>query len=240
MQIDTTHPSPNHSSRHGRPVTLLVMHATVGPYTGSLGWLCDPASRVSAHYLIAKTGHIAQLVAETEAAWHAGVSSWRGLDSTAIQLQSIGIELENLTGMIDPHTGIPHLPDPYPVAQLIAATDLCRDIIHRYGILPINVVRHLDIAPTRKSDPANLDWPAFCVGLFDPPLIRRYQVTTWLPVRVRSAASDQATILDRLWRGTVVAGSIVSGVIVQGDGRWLKLSDRPGFVWAGALQQIGA
>lgn len=153
MQIDTSHKSPNQSSREGAPITMLVLHATVGSYASSLSWLTNPASRVSTHYLISKDGHIAQLVPDARAAWHAGKSRWFDLDSDAIQEQSIGIELENA------NTG--H--DPYPVAQQAAATDLCRSLVVQYAIKRDMVVRHLDIAVPRgrKTDPAGLPWPLF-------------------------------------------------------------------------------
>jgi N-acetylmuramoyl-L-alanine amidase len=153
MQIDTSHKSPNHSSREGAPITMLVLHATVGSYASSLFWLTNPASRVSTHYLISKTGHIAQLVPDARAAWHAGVSRWFDLDSGDIQRQSIGIELENA------NTGR----DPYPVVQQAAATELCRMLVVQYAIKRDMVTRHLDIATPRgrKTDPAGLPWPMF-------------------------------------------------------------------------------
>ena len=40
--------------------------------------LCNPASEVSAHYVVLEDGHTLQLVPETRRAWHAGTSSWAG------------------------------------------------------------------------------------------------------------------------------------------------------------------
>ncbi len=68
MMIDTTFTSPNHSSREGKPITMLVLHATAGSARSALAWLTNPAARVSAHYLIDKRGHIYQLVADRMAA----------------------------------------------------------------------------------------------------------------------------------------------------------------------------
>jgi len=166
LEIDHSRSSPNHSSRNGRPITLVVGHATVGPYLSSLNWLSNPLSRVSAHYLIRKDGHIAQLVADSRAAWHAGASFWNDMDSDEIQDGSLGIELENLTGMkLD--DGALHPPDPYPAVQVAAFRVLVQTKMAEYKITLSHVVRHLDIAfpRGRKTDPANFNWPAFIQSL---------------------------------------------------------------------------
>lgn len=160
MNIDRTHMSPNHGLRAGADISMLVLHATVGSFASSLSWLINPESGVSTHYLIRKDGFIAQLVPDELAAWHAGRSSWFNLGSEDIQRQSIGIELENRNDGIDP----------YPPAQLDAATELCRMLVARYRIALDMVTRHLDIATPRgrKTDPAGFPWQAWRIGLFDP------------------------------------------------------------------------
>ena len=89
--IDLSVRSPNHSPRGSHQITMLVIHATAGSARGALAWLTSPLSRVSAHYLITKGGHINQLVSDERAAWHAGRASWQG--ETAINELSLGIEL---------------------------------------------------------------------------------------------------------------------------------------------------
>jgi N-acetylmuramoyl-L-alanine amidase len=160
LNIDHSHHSTNFSGRDGAPITLLVLHATVGSYASSLAWLCNPASKVSTHYLIRKDGHIAQLVADNLAAWHAGVSAWFDLDSGEIMRQSIGIELENR------NTGV----DKYPEAQMAALLELSRALVAQYKIVPDMVTRHLDVAipKGRKTDPAGFPWLAFKAALYAP------------------------------------------------------------------------
>lgn len=184
MMIDKTHSSPNFSSRHDAAISMLVLHATVGSGPASLAWLCNPQpntpdARVSSHFLIYKTGYTYQLVDESNAAWHAGKSAWRGLDSAQIQAHSIGIELEN------DNTG--H--DPYPPAQLDALLAVCRPLVDRYYIDMSMVVRHLDIAtpPGRKTDPAGFPG-SFLTALYPPPTPRVYQVAG-LPVYQQSTHS---------------------------------------------------
>src|SRR3546814_11324854 len=88
-------PSPNHDARPaGQAIDLLLLHYTGMP-TGeaALERLCDPAARVSVHYLVEEDGRIFQLVSESRRAWHAGVACWQGV--TAINARAIGIEIVN-------------------------------------------------------------------------------------------------------------------------------------------------
>jgi N-acetyl-anhydromuramyl-L-alanine amidase AmpD len=205
--IDTSHPSPNHSSRQGADISMIVLHATVGSYASSLAWLTNPASRVSTHYLISKTGHIAQLVADSEAAWHAGVSQWFDLNSAAIQHQSIGIELEN------DNNGR----DPYPSAQMDALLWLSYRRIEQYKIAPGMVTRHLDIALPhgRKTDPAGFPWLPFKALLFAPPP-KPYRVVG-LPVY--QAANHQGTVAGHVLSGDdVVIDDPNNGHIIKING----------------------
>ena len=85
--------SPNHSSRNGVPVDSIVIHSTGGSLRGSLEWLSNPASKVSAHYLIARDGTVYKLVPVSRSAWHAGRCRVPNANS-----RSVGIEMEQLPG----------------------------------------------------------------------------------------------------------------------------------------------
>ena len=158
--INTSIRSPNYGSRNGRSISMIVIHATAGTARSALAWLTNPASRVSAHYLIDKAGQIYRLVPDEYAAWHAGRAAWRG--ETAINEISLGIELENANNGRDP----------YPVAQMESLVQLTRDKVAQYRIAPDMVVRHLDIAIPRgrKSDPAGFPWNDFLRQVFSEPI----------------------------------------------------------------------
>ena len=88
------HPSPNHDSREGQMIDMLVLHYTgMQNLEAAVARLTDPDAKVSAHYLVTELGDVIKLVDEGERAWHAGVSSWRG--ETNINARSIGVEIEN-------------------------------------------------------------------------------------------------------------------------------------------------
>ncbi len=73
--------SPNFGPpRDGMEPDMIMLHYT-GMETGdgAEAWLCNPESEVSSHYLVHEDGRIVQMVRESDRAWHADKSSWRGL-----------------------------------------------------------------------------------------------------------------------------------------------------------------
>ncbi|WP_413206168.1 N-acetylmuramoyl-L-alanine amidase [Rhodospirillum sp. A1_3_36] len=175
-------PSPNRDERpQGQPIDTLVIHYTGMRSAGeALERLEDPEAKVSAHYLIDEDGQILRLVAESDRAWHAGVSYWRGRER--INDTSIGIELVN--------PGHEFGYRPFPSPQMNSLIHLCRAILKRHPIPARNVVGHADIAPTRKEDPGELfDWHA----------LARAGVGLWptRPLLALSARKDQENA-DRL------------------------------------------
>ncbi len=158
-------PSPNHDSRGERPrIDMLVLHYTgMKSAAAALDRLCDPAARVSAHYVVEENGTIWRLVVETRRAFHAGRSCWQG--ETDLNFVSIGVEIVN--------PGHEWGYRRFPEAQLAAVEALCRDILARHEIPPHRIVGHSDIAPDRKTDPGELfDWPRLAragIGLWPQP-----------------------------------------------------------------------
>lgn len=137
--------SPNHGNRsaHGPPNCLILHYTGMPSGEAALKQLVDPASQVSAHYLVWEGGAIDQLVAEDKRAWHAGRSFWKG--ETDINSASIGIELVN-----PGHDGGA---PPFPDSQIEATIALARDLCLRWRIPPERVLAHSDVAPDRKRDP---------------------------------------------------------------------------------------
>ena len=150
--IMKTHSSSNFNERK-YPITMIVLHYTaISTCEESLARLCDTtneAGRVSAHYLVNRDGRILNLVDESMRAWHAGVSSWKGLND--INSRSVGIEIVNEGLTADGKR------EPYPVEQIVAVIKLCKDIQSRYSIR--YVLGHGDVSPGRKQDPGeNFPW----------------------------------------------------------------------------------
>jgi N-acetylmuramoyl-L-alanine amidase len=93
--------------------------------------------------VIDEAGAMAQLVAESMRAWHAGVAVWAG--ERDINSASVGIEIHNPGHELGYRD--------FPEAQLRALEALALDIIARHHIRPERVLGHSDVAPVRKRDP---------------------------------------------------------------------------------------
>ncbi len=157
-------PSPNFNPRPTDEISLLVIHNISLPpgefATGMVDALftnCLPADghpffreicdlRVSAHFLIERTGHIKQYVSCNERAWHAGLSSFQGRENC--NDFSIGIELEGTDDT------------PFTDAQYSSLNRLTSLLMREYPqITPERICGHSDIAPGRKTDPGPcFDW----------------------------------------------------------------------------------
>jgi len=159
------HPSPNCGPRPaGCRIDMLILH-----YTGmrsareALERLCDPAARVSCHYLIDEDGSLYRLAPETARAWHAGLAEWEG--KRDINSRSIGIELVN--------PGHEFGYRPFPDAQIDRLIRLCGELTRRHAIPPWHVLGHADVAPGRKADPGELfPWARLAdagIGLWPAP-----------------------------------------------------------------------
>ncbi|HVY88087.1 MAG TPA: N-acetylmuramoyl-L-alanine amidase [Hyphomonadaceae bacterium] len=156
-------PSPNFNDRLF-PLDMLVLHYTGmkdGP--SALARMRDPASQVSAHYMVEEDGTVFALVPEDKRAWQAGRSWWRGDED--LNSRSIGIEIVN--------PGHEWGYRPFPDAQILAVIELCRGILSRWPIPQNRIVAHSDIAPDRKEDPGELfPWQRLAregIGLWPEP-----------------------------------------------------------------------
>jgi N-acetylmuramoyl-L-alanine amidase len=161
-------PSPNFDARPaGRTADMIVVHYTGMKTAGeSLARLCDPASRVSAHYFINEDGAVTRLVLETMRAWHAGQASWQG--ERDINGCSIGIELQN--------PGHEFGTRPFPDAQIQGLIALAHAIRSRLQIPDERILGHSDVAPGRKLDPGELfPWAKLAeagIGLWPDTIVK--------------------------------------------------------------------
>ena len=171
-----------------KPVFLVMHYTAGGSAQGAIAWLCNPASRASAHVVIGRDGSVTQLVPFNRQAWHAGRSRWQG--RTGLNKYSIGIELDN-AGVLNGAPGqwrtswgtavrdedvveLPHKFDgivrgwhAYTPRQLAVAQAVAASIVIEYGIQ--DVIGHDDIAPGRKTDPG----PAFPMATFRAAVLGR-------------------------------------------------------------------
>jgi len=157
--------SPNSDERPaGTRIELIVVHAISLPpgefgghaidqlFLNTLDTAAHPyyaplvALRVSAHFVIRRTGELTQFVPCVRRAWHAGISQWRG--RVACNDFSVGIELEGCDDQ------------PFEPVQYSLLGELTKALEAAYPIA--DIVGHSDIAPGRKTDPGpHFDWALY-------------------------------------------------------------------------------
>lgn len=255
-------PSPNigGSVQH----KYLVMHFTAGRSAQeSVDWLASKKAKASAHLVIGRDGGVTQLVPFDRVAWHAGASSWEGLEG--LNSYSVGIELDN-AGKLTRHGdcwrawfGVDiadadvvqavhkfetelcgwHV---YTPEQIDAALKVAGLLIEKYGLS--DVVGHEDIAPHRKCDPG----PAFPMASFRSRLMGRtedrppeYKTTTELNIRTGPGAQNPL-----MPGGPLPEGAKVQFLAAQGN--WWKVdvqggaglpADMEGWVNSRFLERVG-
>ncbi|MEW1613533.1 MULTISPECIES: peptidoglycan-binding protein [unclassified Streptomyces] len=132
----------NYATGRTATVDKVVIHVTQGSYAGSISWFQNPASQVSAHYVIRSSdGEITQTVREADTAWHA-----RSANSS-----SIGLE----------HEGYVDNPAWFTDAMYRSSAALTSHLSARYGI-PKNrtrIVGHSEVPGNDHTDPGvHWDW----------------------------------------------------------------------------------
>jgi hypothetical protein len=159
----------------GTATDCVVLHATAGSLSATLAWFRNPASGVSAHYVVAKNGTVYQMVEETHLAHHAGASQFQGRQK--LNAFSIGIE------MVNRNDG----QDPYPPAQQAAMVNLVSYLAHKYSIQRQWIVTHADISTAGKTDPLGFPTQAFIARVYE-------EVSRPMEETVRILAWDEAGI----------------------------------------------
>lgn len=152
--------SPNYGSRNGWKPDMIVLHICEGTFSGSVSWLCNPASETSSHYVTGKNGELEQLVDLDMAAWCNGTSVKEGAmydyrrstnrlvreRKTNANYYSISIENEGYSYK----DGYGELTEP----QYQTVLKLCKELIAKYNI-PVDrehIVGHYEIAPKEKPN----------------------------------------------------------------------------------------
>lgn len=173
-----------------RPDLVVIHYTAMQSAKAALGTLCNPATEVSAHYLIAEDGEVMSLVPEDLRAWHAGAGRWGAV--TDVNSRSIGIELANPGDC------------PFAAAQMDALEALLPGIRARWNIAPERVIGHSDMAPGRKIDPgARFDWRRLALGGFGVwPRPAHGDPADFIPMmhRFGYTATDDADLLLRVFR----------------------------------------
>ncbi|MEQ1955355.1 N-acetylmuramoyl-L-alanine amidase [Mesorhizobium yinganensis] len=229
---------------YGGVPRFLIIHYTAGASgSGTVSWFNNPAAKASAHLVVDHNGAITQMMSFDRIAWHAGRSSWKGVDG--LNSHSVGIEIANWgllhgahgawrswTGTIVPDSRVvlrrhknfePSRINAWEIFdedQIDATVAAAAAIVSRYGIPEENVLGHDDIAPIRKQDPG----PAFDLNAFRAKVFGRAE-DFGTTMRVHSATGLNL----RKGPGTTFAAivSLPDGTLVApmgSDGGWVEVT----------------
>ncbi len=145
LKVDTSYSlNFNLPKRVKNRIKFIIIHYTgMKKESSAIERLQDPKSKVSSHYLIKRNGEIISLVPDLFEAWHAGVSSWKHLES--LNKNSIGIELTN--------PGHQHGYKKFSKKQIFSLQKLLNILVKKYKIKGKCILGHSDVSPGRKKDP---------------------------------------------------------------------------------------
>lgn len=127
--------------RAGHRIRAIVLHVAAGTEAGVVSWFQNPASGVSAHYLVTKSGAVLRFVPEADTAWgngvlnapdmtHPLVKQWANTPNDPTwpaglpNLETISIEREGQPGEL------------VPTPQWEALVQLVASIYQRHGLAP--------------------------------------------------------------------------------------------------------
>lgn len=116
----------NFNSRNGTQIDMIIMHNTDASLQASINTFKDPNAQVSAHYIVARSGNIIQMVQDTDRAFHAG--------NRTVNARSIGIEHE----ATEAHQGL-------TAAQEKSSVALIKYLMAAYDISLKNIQSHRDV-----------------------------------------------------------------------------------------------
>ncbi|MEU0098106.1 peptidoglycan-binding protein [Streptomyces sp. NPDC006267] len=134
--------SANFATGRTAAVDKVVLHVTQGSYAGSISWFQNPASQVSAHYVIRSSdGEVTQTVRDKDTAWHA----------RSANASSVGIE----------HEGWVDNPAWFTDTMYRSSAALTSHLSAKFGIPKdrAHIVGHSEVPGNDHTDPGvHWDW----------------------------------------------------------------------------------
>ena len=121
-------------------ITTIVIHTVQGSYKGCISWFQNPASKVSAHYVLGKNGEVTQMVKEKDIGWHVGSANG----------YTIGLEHEGY--VTDANWVTPKMLD--------ASAKLTCYLVKKYGLTATktHIKGHVELPKQSHTDPGKY-WP---------------------------------------------------------------------------------
>lgn len=194
MNYTQTFPTPAEHTPGKNTCKYIVLHHTgtkEGTIKGVLDGLNKRVDYASCHYCVDVNGDVYKMGNDTDILWHAGVSSWKGLSD--LNNHSIGIET------IGPMSN-----GGFTDKQRKAIAELILHLCSTHNLKAEHVLRHKDIAPTRKVDIADTFWNGVASSWEDwkkiifaptPPTPQKDEVSTWA-LETKTAAINKGVMMN--------------------------------------------
>ena len=209
------------ASRNPKIVRYVVVHATEGPFWGSVYWLRNKKSHASANYLVSRSGTIIQLVHLSDVAWHTG--------NPLYNRESVGIEHEGVVGDPAGFTKAEYRSSAQLAAWLALRFHIPIDREHFIGHSEVPDPAHPGLFGGRDhhTDPGRYwDWKLYL------RLVRRYAFPP-PPISVRSTTLDAGEVVEGRPVWSAETSGPVSRVQFSVDGHVLWTDHVAPFAFAG-------
>jgi N-acetyl-anhydromuramyl-L-alanine amidase AmpD len=231
-------PSPNSSSRpSGTAPSMVIIHTCEGGYAGCWGWLKNPASGVSAHYVVNESGsEVTQLVREAQKAWHIAATYNCSLNGST-QCGKNGQSSNNFTVGIE-HGGFGSQAS-WSAGLIDTSAKLVCDITRSHNIPRDrnHIVGHGQLQPYNRTDPGpNWPWADYI------DRIRNHCGTTTPPPN--DPPPNNPPPATQIIVDSNAANNNASVARIELTGTWTSASSTPGYYgsgyWQGATSQTSA
>lgn len=198
----------------------VIEHFTASTHiNGTKSWFQSKDAKASSQLLIGRDGEIVQFCKLNERAWHAGLSSWDGING--LNAFSIGIEYVN-AGRVskkgdkfftsegeelkaDDVIYLTHKNETkasywqkYTTKQLAVGMEITALLVKFYNMK--DVLGHDDISPNRKNDPG----PAFPMESFKPNTQGIHYYSTIANLNLRVGAGTEFKAITVIPQGTKI------------------------------------
>ena len=143
---------------HGKLITPrgVVFHHSCGTWNGDISWIMEPSNPgrniyASYHCLIRQNGERAIFGEDTCRMWHAGLSSWKGIDKSCNDYM-LGCSFSGSTYAHEPN-GAPLNQD-----QIDSAIEWLTPRWKKWKFSLPWITDHRQVSPGRKNDLAPMEW----------------------------------------------------------------------------------
>lgn len=117
----------------------IVLHHTAGTYLGSVEWCLYPISAVSYHCIVNTNGDRTILAKDTQRAWHAGISKFKGRSDCNSWMLGIAVSGNTYERTLTKE-------------EIKSVGDWCIEKMNKYKFGIDMITTHREVSPGRKYD----------------------------------------------------------------------------------------